>query len=227
MAAGISISQDLRTGNGHAKPLLPPERREWRLQRFSPPWRRSIASLTACSPELEDLAESFPALLFAFVSGFADAAATSRACCMVIDGACLKDVAHSIGLPLWLRRLPPEAFSAPLPRLPTDADYALRIANHLPRDAGSARQWLADLSTAATAAGPSFALWCARHIRPGLLAEDAVMMLGAWAWFSQTPGHLGHTLLRRPWSPEMSARRALGCTPGAAGSVSSMRWAWA
>lgn len=189
--------------------LQPQERRERRLERFQAPWRKPIAGLTACAPELEDLADTFPALLFALVSGYSDAVAAHRACTMVCEGACLRDVADSLGLPFWLRRVPPEAFTGPLPRLPADPDFSLRIVNHIPRDPVAARQWLADLAAAFTAAGPAYALWAARHVKPGMFSEDTQMMLGAWAWFSQHPGPTGHMLLRRPWSPEMSARRAL------------------
>src|SRR5204863_1365026 len=44
-------------------------RRARRLQAFHPSYRRFVAELTACASELEDLADSFPALLFALVSG--------------------------------------------------------------------------------------------------------------------------------------------------------------
>lgn len=185
------------------------ERRERRLGRFDPSWRKPIAGLTACAPELEDLADSFPALLFALVSGFADPIASDTACAMVCEGACLRQVADRLGLPNWLRRLPAEAFGVPLPRLPLDPDFALRVINHIPRDPSAARQWLADLGDAFTAAGPAFALWTARHVKPGIFSEDTLMMLGAWAWYSQTPGVRGHTLLRKGWAADMSARRAL------------------
>lgn len=209
MAAAFTTPGVIAADDISSSPLQRQERRERRLDRFSPPWRKPIAGLTACSPELEDLADSFPALLFALVSGFADAGTSDKACTLVCEGACLKDVADSLGLPLWLRRLPAEAFTAPLPRLPADPDFSLRILNHIPREAGATRQWLADVGAAFTAAGPAYALWAARHVKPGMFAEETQMMLAAWAWFSDRPGLKGHALLRRPWSPDMSARRAL------------------
>jgi hypothetical protein len=209
MAAGFPTLVDFPADGCSSSLNQRQERRERRLERFQTPWRKPIAGLTACASELEDLADTFPALLFALVSGFADAASAQRACVMLGDGACLRDVAEMLGLPLWLRRLPAEAFCAPLPRLPADPDFSLRIINHIPRDPDAARQWLTDLIAAFTAAGPAYALWAARHVKPGMFSEDTQMMLGAWAWFSQHPGDLGHTLLRKPWRPDMSARRAL------------------
>lgn len=209
MAAGFPTLEVTPADDPTTNLLVRQERRDRRLERFSPSWRKPIAGLTACAPELEDLADTFPALLFALVSGFADAVTSHRACTLVCEGACLRDIADSLGLPLWLRRMPAEALASPLPRLPADPDFSLRIINHIPREASAARQWLTDLSTAFTAAGPAYALWAARHVKPGMFSEDTQMMLGAWAWFSQNPGHKGHALLRKPWSPDMSARRAL------------------
>lgn len=186
------------------------DRRHRRLSRFQQPWQKIIAGLTACAPELEDLAETFPALLFALVSGYGTAAQRSQASAMIASGSCLKSVAEVLELPWWTRRLPPDAFTMPLPRFPTDAEYASRMVNCLPKgDAAVARQWLNDISIAHAAAGSEYALWFARHIKPNVLAEDAALMMGAWVWFSQSSGHLGSTLVRKSWAPDMSARRAL------------------
>ena len=38
-----------------------------------------------------------------------------------------------LGLPWWLRKLPPQAFVEPLPSLPTGEDYGLRISSLIPR----------------------------------------------------------------------------------------------
>ncbi len=209
MSASDIVTTSFGSASGSPTNCDVAERRQRRLARFQPPWQKGIAGLTACAPELEDLAETFPALLFALVSGYATPAARARVSAMVAAGACLKDAADALELPWWLRRLPPDAFVAPLPKFPTDSDFALRIGNYLPRDACAARQWFKDVSIAQAAAGADYALWFARHIKPNVLAEDAALMMGAWAWFSQHPGHLGHTLVRKRWSGEVSPRRAL------------------
>src|SRR5215831_2427966 len=54
-------------------------RRQRRLEGFHPSYRRYVASLTCCSGELEDLADTFPALLFALVSGYGTAESRERA----------------------------------------------------------------------------------------------------------------------------------------------------
>ena len=179
-----------------------------RLAQFDPAYRRYILALTSCCPELEDLADSFPALLFALVSGYADEARRERACDLICQGSSLRQAADAIGLAWWLRKLPAQAFTAPLPQFPCDPEFSLRISSLLPRDAQRAAPWLQRVCQALETAGREYALWIARQ--PDLIAPpaDFFPFLAAWAWFSGQPGLLGHRLLHRPWSADMSFRRA-------------------
>lgn len=86
----------------------PGSRRARRIGAFNAGYRPGINELTACSPSLEDLADAFPALLFALATGYGDATARMRAVQMILQGAPLKDVALALGLPWWLRKLPPD-----------------------------------------------------------------------------------------------------------------------
>jgi hypothetical protein len=201
----------MTAGNGTLAlddPLRRASSRSVRLNRFHPAYRRYILALTSCSPELEDLADSFPALLFALVSGYADDARRERACNLVCRGSSLRQAADAIGLAWWLRKLPAQAFTAPLPQLPSDPEFSPRISSLLPRDAQRAAPWLQRVCQALETAGREYALWIARQ--PDLIAppKDFFPFLAAWAWFSGQPGLLGHRLLRRPWTADMSFRRA-------------------
>src|SRR5689334_15581976 len=89
-------------------------RREQRLDAFHPKYRRFIRDLTSCSSALEDLADSFPGLLFALASNYATAARRERAFDLVCDGASLREACDVLGLPWWLRKVPAHAFVAPL-----------------------------------------------------------------------------------------------------------------
>jgi PcfJ-like protein len=183
-------------------------RRERRLQAFHPCYRRFVADLTSCSRELEDLADTFPALLFALVSGYATEAERERCCALVGEGASLREAGETLGLPWWLRRLPAQAFTAPLPAFPPDPDFAFRIANLVPSDERAAHTWLLRIGHALEAAGPEYALWIARQSDLAGPPEEHFAFMAAWAWFSGRPGLLGHRLLRRPWTTEMSLKRA-------------------
>lgn len=175
---------------------------------FHPSYRRFIADLTSCAPELEDLADSFPALLFALVSGFATPARRARASELVCDGVPLREAADALGLAWWLRKLPADAFSEPLPSFPTDPEFAFRIASLIPREARRRPIWLARVGHAYECGGEAYALWIARQADLSSPPEDLFMLMAAWAWFSSHPGHMGHRLLRRPWTSEMSFKRA-------------------
>lgn len=185
--------------------------REKRLQRFPETHRKGVASLTRSSPRLEDLADSFPALLFALASNYATPDARTTACQMVEDGASLRDVSKALGLPYWLRRLPAGAFSSPLPPLPMGADFAKRIAPHVPERTLEAGQWLQRIAFANDACDSDFALWLARQGRfpfrrqaPGPLA-----LLASWAWHSRhgRKTYAG-SFLRTRWDARLSLKRA-------------------
>jgi hypothetical protein len=183
-------------------------RRRIRIEAFHPSYRRFVAELTSCAPELEDLADSFPALLFALVSGFATPARRARACELVCDGAPLREAADTLGLAWWLRKLPAQAFSEPLPPFPTDQEFAFRITSLIPREGRRLPIWLARVGHAYECGGEAYALWIARQPDLSSPPEDVFMFMAAWAWFSSHPGHMGHRLLRRPWTSEMSFKRA-------------------
>ncbi|RTL72726.1 MAG: hypothetical protein EKK41_03135 [Hyphomicrobiales bacterium] len=187
----------------------PVARRKRRIESFHPAWQRQVAAITAGNPEIEDLADSFPALLFALVSDYGAPAARDAALAIVASGAPLKHASDALALPFWLRRLPALAFERRLPALPMDAEFGLRIASFVPRRSCEAVAWLGALSSAVTAAGPQYALWFTRAVKPAFMSEESLLMMGAWAWFSQHPETEGFKLLRRGWSTDISARRAL------------------
>ena len=183
-------------------------RRQRRIEAFHPAYRRFVADLTRCSPALEDLADTFPALLFALATGYATPAQRERAFELVSAGAPLRDAADALCMAWWLRKLPPQAFVALLPALSTDPDFGFRIAGLVPRDARLAPIWLSRVTHAHEACGPGYALWLARQDDLIASSEELSMFMAAWAWFSEHEGHLGHRLLRKPWKGEMSFRRA-------------------
>ena len=180
-----------------------------RLQAFHPSYRRFVAELTACSSELEDLADSFPALLFGLVSGYGSPERRARAFELVAEGAPLRDAAEALGLAWWLRRLPAHAFIAPLPPFPLDQDFALRMASLIPREERAIPTWLGRVSQAFEAGGGAdYALWIARQTDLAGPPDELFLFMAAWAWFSGQPGLAGHRFLRRPWTAEMSFKRA-------------------
>lgn len=183
--------------------------RRWRrIEAFHASYRRLVADLTRSSPALEDLCESFPALVFALATGYASPAERQRASELVIAGAALREASDALGLPWWLRKLPPQAFAGPLPAVSDAPAFAFRIASAIPSDPRLASAWLMRVAQALEACGPDYAYWLARQNDLAAPPDEFFAHMAAWAWFSDRPGLLGNRLLRKPWHPGMSFRRA-------------------
>jgi hypothetical protein len=183
------------------------ERNESRLRRYAPLLAPRVRALASRHERLADLAVSFPALLFALAmprSGSDPAPAIARA----IEGACLAELAEAAGIPMWLRKLPPEAFVRRIGQLPDGKLFRRRIANHMPSSARLAPVWLQAVADAAEYADELAAVWVAREVVRS--AENAhfrnlrlLRRVGLYAWFSGQPKTLAHVLIDRPWKANM------------------------
>lgn len=184
-------------------------RRRRRLSAFTLPWRRPIAALTARTARLEDLADSFPGLLFALVSRHGSSAQRQRALDCIEAGLPLKHAAGVLGLPMWLRRLPAQAFTAQLPAIPADAEFATAITSRIPLRIEDVAAWFDRVMSALRVVGREFAIWVAKapRVLPLPTSDEDFRWLAAWAWYSKEPSSRGHALLRRPWSAGMSWRK--------------------
>src|SRR5262249_24192954 len=129
MSAGIGVG-----GTTAPQQESAAARRRRRGGAFHTSYRRFVADLTRCSPALEDLAASFPALPFAPAARHATPAQRERAFEMILAGAPLREAADVLGVAWWLRKLPPQAFVSPLPTLPADPNFSFRISSMIPRE---------------------------------------------------------------------------------------------
>jgi hypothetical protein len=179
-------------------------------QIFPAPYHTQIAKLTEGDRNIEDLAASFPALLFALATGYGSDEQRRAALDAILAGKKLKAVARMLGLPFWLRRLPPAALTGPLPILPDDPEFALAVVPALPRHPEAMLPWLDFISLADRLAGRDVALWFARHARlapPTAPTTEALCML-AWAFYAKRPDTLAGRIQRQVWTPRIGARSA-------------------
>lgn len=179
--------------------------------RFEPAVRREVRRLVRSSPRLADLAIVFPGLLHAVAGRHGAAAARLQAQALIESGAPLKLVARTLGLPAWLRRLPPEAFAGPTPQLPGGENFTRAIVARLPRRRAEAALWLGSVAFAAEAAGEDFALWIAEQPVFGEASDPhkTFAVLAAYAWFSARPQTRAARLIVIPWRPEIAFDTAL------------------
>jgi hypothetical protein len=188
-----------------------PEALENLALRFAPAARREVRRLLRSSPRMADLGVVFPGALFALASRRGPAAQRLNALALIESGAQLKAVARVLDLPMWLRRLPPEAFEDVLPDLPKGEAFARRIATRLPKSAAESAFWLRAVAFGARACDEDFAIWIAEQpiFMDGGDAEKLLIVLAAYAWFSRKPDAAGHQLIVVPWRPEIAFDTAL------------------
>lgn len=185
-------------------------RRRRRLHSFRPQFRRQIEALTSASVALEDLADSFPALLFALATGYGTAAARAAALHAIGRGANLRECAAAAGLSWWMRKLPADALSRPFAALPSDPEFSLAMLGRVPDGPAECAAWLDRAMLAHEISGRDTALWLAREPRmlPPLTSEDDLHWALAWAWASRHPESPGYGLLRGRWTPSTGWKRA-------------------
>jgi hypothetical protein len=200
-----------------ATPHVPPglstaaQRLAWRIGLFHPERHDVVAVVAARHPALADLAESFPALLFALATGFGSEAGRVAATEAVLKGGGLQCAAEQLGLAWWTRKLPASVLKEPLVTFPLDADFSRRMASLVPEGSGQQGLWLTAVSEAMPAGGRQYTLWVARHGVPlmGTLSDCQRHAFHAWVWLAWHPGTLGHALVRRPWSNDLGIKRMM------------------
>ena len=183
---------------------------ERQLHRYCPRFQGAVRALAMRHARIADIAVSFPALLFALAvprPGLDPALALELA----IEGIALAEVAAAAGMPLWLRRLPPEMFAYPIMKLPDGELFRRQIANHLPRSPKLAPIWLRAVADVADLAYEAVAVWIARELVRDVkrVKLDRLRLISLWAWFSGQPGTLGQKMIERPWMPAMRIGSAL------------------
>ncbi len=180
-------------------------------QRFAPAVRREIRRLIRVSSRVADLATVFPGAVYALATGHGTAAERQHVLGLVEQGAPLKAVAKALGLPLWLRKLPPEAYTAPLPALPASEVFARRIANRMPASIEESAFWLAAVAFAARACHEDFAVWLAEQpiFEDRADPERMLAVLAAYGWYSGEPFTRSAAMIVVPWRPEIGLDTAL------------------
>ncbi len=180
------------------------------LTRFPEHHQGAVLTLAARHDRLAELAASFPALLFAL------AITRNEPCAKevsqgIMNGMPLADLAEIGSVPLWLRKLPPEAFISRIPELPNDDDFRRRIGNHLPTSPAHAATWLKSVGEANKWCDPDFAVWVARVINenPDMeLNSKLLFRMALYAWFSKHIDTEAGKLIKSRWNKKMTSTAA-------------------
>jgi hypothetical protein len=179
------------------------------LETYPKRHRTAIKAVAAADTRFADLALSFPALLFVLAVPHRGVDCAQLRV-MVQAGVPLKALAQAAGLPLWLRKLPPQAFEEPIGRLPIDPLVVRQLGNFLPKRARHAARWLRCVSVAADFGTDGFALWMARlaHGERMRFEDDSLKALSLWAWFAERPDTELGKLCRKSFHLRMTLKGA-------------------
>lgn len=183
------------------------------ISRFPKPVRRELWQLTNLVPRFRDLLESFPAAAIATAVRTSRDPVRTEALRHVKYGAPLYALARTLELPLWYRRLPPEAFAArpaPMTADASDVPFGARILNHLPTEPCAWTGWLDLVERARLTGGDDFAVWLAaqRIVRAPGRPELPLHVLALYAWASRERETAAGRSIIGAWSASMSLPRA-------------------
>lgn len=186
---------------------------EAQIKRFQRSARRRLRRLANLSPRLADLIVSFPAAAYVLATNAVPVDVAGEAVRRVKDGCSLREVADPLKLPLWLRRVPPEALIGSLGEIPNSEKFAKQIANRIPRYPEQAQGWLNWVCFAGQAAHEDFALWVAarKPVNRGFAELEQVPLrpLAAFAWYSRQSAGAARELIEKPWQPSMNFETAV------------------
>lgn len=173
--------------------------------------RGEVKRLVRSSPRIAELTTVYPGMLAALASERGSAAQRREAIALIRDGAPLKVIARVLDLPMWLRRLPPDAFGALPYKLPQSEKFGRRIVARLPRLRDESAFWLQSVLFAERACDEDFATWLAaqRIFTEGGDSQKLFAVLAAYAWFSRQPTMEAHRLIVVPWRLEIAFDTAL------------------
>jgi hypothetical protein len=171
---------------------------------------REVANI---SPDVEQLAESFPLLFYLLAICWGPVRARHEAIRLLRLREPLKNVAEAMGVPYFLRHAPANAVPAALHYFRFSESAARELSGRRPRDPADTARWISGIYFAAAAGGQTFALWWSRQ-RPlftsAPLAPEASLPLALYCWYSQKQSHALERLIDTHFQPDMSLSNAVG-----------------
>lgn len=188
------------------------------IARYAVRFQKRLKEFGGLSRAHADLLVTAPAVCVAIITGYARANDLDLAHRLILEGRRLRDIEIVLGLPSWLRQLPPQAFQtalpAALPGLSPQSEFGTRVANLIPAEAELCGAWLRWVALGYAAGDEEFALWIAKQrvARGGVLAAKHVVPIAAFAWFSRNARHDACEMLGGRWSAEMGFERAAELT---------------
>lgn len=195
-----------------------PEQRK-QIARFWMRYQRRISRFAQISERHADLVKTFPAGVFVIIGLVPASRLRQEANRLIMAGAPLSEIARLLQLPIWFRRLPPEAFSqplnGPLPPIAFDPQVGARLLNTMPPLQPGSRhdRWLQAVLEALATGDEELAVWIgAQKIFTSRRCPPVpILPLALYVSFSRRPELQAAHAIARPWESKMSIGRAATC----------------
>lgn len=176
------------------------------LQLFPDEHYEALSFLVKWCDKMRDLLYSFPAAALAIVSGYGEQSEREKAIRLVKKGKPLRLVADALGLPYWMRKVPPEALKYDLVRFPDDLQFHRYISGAMPSDIDALANWLVWVPEAARLVDNDFAYWIAKQsmLSNDVGTADNLLPLALYAWYSGKPGSYAGGFIDTRWDKTMA-----------------------
>ena len=180
-----------------------------------------MVEFAAMNSVFADLVIAYPGFAFALATGYGRREDRLAAADLLMQGYSMIELADELGLPRWLRKLPPEAFVIPLSEFSRDRAFNRRLGDLVKRDPAEAARWLRWIGVGRELAGDDFALWLAcQQIYAGydefwenpFATRQALEPLALYAWHSQHLVGEPVQFLARHWNGKISFAKAVAET---------------
>lgn len=185
------------------------------LARFARRDQRALASFAERHSHNRDLVFASPIAALSLARRRGSLAARTTAMVQITNGAPLSRIMATLDLPMWTRRLHPEAlhaaFSEHLGARADDRIFGRLIAHTIPAPDDDARHWLNAVSAARLMGDAVFAAWAASRIRmsPVLATPQILRLVAAFAFVSASLASKRAPAPERAWSANCSAMFAM------------------
>jgi len=206
---------------GAARPAIPRPAIHCQLRRFDGASRRRLRKLARRHRNLADLVYTFPGLAFGLVNGYGERRDRDAAVALARDGAGLKKIAAALGMPFWMRALPPETYARPFEPIRTSPEFARWIGARIPSDPDKAGAWFGFVHGAIRAEDERLAIWLAgqEELADWRFETSPVAPLAAYSWFSRRPDQAAGRRIGRPFNPSFGLPLVIGETRAWLGDI--------
>ncbi len=176
------------------------------LKRFPEEHQEGLQLMAESCMKLRDLLHSFPAAAYAIVTEFGDQSDRSKAIRLIKNGQPLRLVAEALGLPYWMRKVPPEALKYNLVPFPDDLQFHRHISGTMPSDIDALANWLIWVPEAARLVDNDFAYWIAKQsmLSNDVGTPDNLLPLALYAWYSGKPESYAGGFIDTKWDKTMA-----------------------